>query len=1179
VRIERRFTRMGPGPYEGMKFVKRSSEIRNPDGSTVFKLDDIDVPEHWSQLAIDILAQKYFRKAGIPQLGPDGKPLTGPDSKPVLDGERDARQVFHRLAGCWAYWGKSHGYFNTEEDASAFYDELCYMLARQMAAPNSPQWFNTGLHYAYGLSGPAQGHYYVDPTNREMVKASNAFERPQVHACFIQSIEDDLVNEGGIMDLWTREARIFKYGSGTGTNFSRLRGENEPLSGGGKSSGLMSFLRIGDRAAGAIKSGGTTRRAAKMVCLDLDHPDVEEFINWKVIEEQKVAAMVTGSKICAKKLNAVLKACHVPNGEGGIKVETDLNNNAALKEAICAARQAAVPEAYIQRMFAYAREGFTHFVFHEYDVNWDGKAYQTVSGQNSNNSVRIPNGFFEVLERDGDWCLKRRTDSKVTKTVKARELWDKIAWAAWICADPGTQYDTTINEWHTCPEDGRINASNPCSEYMFLDDTACNLASLNLGEFYAPDGRFNLEDFRHAVRLWTIVLEVSVLMASFPSRAIAQKSFAFRTLGLGYANLGTVLMRQSIPYDSPKALALCGAITAVLTGEAYATSAEMAAELGPFEGFARNREHMLRVIRNHRRASYNAPPEEYEGLSVTPKGIQPEHCPPDLLLAARRTWDRTLELGTAYGFRNAQTTVIAPTGTIGLVMDCDTTGIEPDFALVKFKKLAGGGYFKIINQSLPPALTTLGYTEAQTQDIVNYCTGRRTLNGAPFINHETLQAKGFDGAALDRLEAALGQAFEIQFAFNKWTLGEEFCSEKLGLTDAQLNDSKFNMLKALGFTQDQIVVANDYCCGTMTVEGAPHLKPEHLPVFDCANRCGRTGKRFIPVDAHIRMMAAAQPFISGAISKTINMPADVTIEDVKAAYLLSWQSMLKAVALYRDGSKLSQPLNASTDSGETGEAIGHDVMKMAEHVTERVMVRFLAKRRRMPERRLGYTQKAIVGGHKLYLRTGEYADGTLGEIFLDMHKEGAAFRSLMNCFAIAISLGLQHGVPLEEFVEAFLFTRFEPNGPVKLNDHIKMSTSIIDYIFRELAITYLGRHDLEQVVDDDLRMDSVKKDAQDPECMDTEPVDARALAPAGISPEIFPARRETGNGAGGNGHGHGNIAHKVELRRETLTYTAVQIAKQKGYEGDPCVECKQFTLVRNGTCLKCETCGATSGCS
>jgi ribonucleoside-diphosphate reductase alpha chain len=707
------------------------------------------------------------------------------------------------------------------------------------------------------------------------------------------------------------------------------------------------------------------------------------------------------------------------------------------------------------------------------------------------------------------------------------------------------------------------------------------LASLNLGEFYTPDGWFLLEDFKHAVRLWTIVLEISVLMASFPSRAIAEKSFIFRTLGLGYANLGTILMRLGIPYDSPRALAICGALTAVLTGEAYATSAEMAAELGPFEGYARNCKHMLRVIRNHRLAAYNAAPEEYEGLTIKPKGIQPEHCPPDLLLAARRAWDRALELGTAYGFRNAQTSVLAPTGTIGLVMDCDTTGIEPDYALVKFKKLAGGGYFKIINQSLPPALATLGYSDAQIQDIVTYCTGHGTLNGAPFIDHQALQAKGFDGAVLDRLEAGLRQAFEIQFAFNKWTLGEEFCREKLGFTEAELNDPNFNMLKALGFTQEQIVAANDYCCGTMTVEGAPHLQPEHLPVFDCANRCGRIGQRFIPVNAHIMMMAAAQPFISGAISKTINMPNDATLEDVKAAYLLSWRSMLKAVALYRDGCKLSQPLNASTDSGELAEAAAAgDVLGVAERITERVLVRYLAKRRRMPERRLGYTQKAIIGGHKLYLRTGEYDDGTLGEIFLDMHKEGAAFRSLMNCFAIAISLGLQHGVPLEEFVEAFVFTRFEPNGPVKLHDHIKMSTSIIDYIFRELAITYLGRHDLEQVSEEDLRMDSMKKDAQDPECMEGEPADPQALASASISPELFPARRRDGNGARGNGgHGNGNLAHKVELKRETVTYTAIQIARQKGYEGDPCTECKQFTLVRNGTCLKCMTCGATSGCS
>ncbi len=1180
MRIERRFTKRGQSPYEGLAFVKRSSEIRNPDGSTVFKLEHIDIPEHWTQLAIDILAQKYFRKAGVPQVHEDGTPVMDAAGKPVLGGERDARQVFERLAGCWTFWGKNHGYFKTPEDATAFHDEMCYMLAYQMAAPNSPQWFNTGLHYAYGLSGPAQGHFYVDPTVGEVVRATNAFEHPQPHACFIQSIEDDLVNENGIMDLWVREARLFKYGSGTGTNFSRLRGDGESLSGGGRSSGLMSFLKIGDRAAGAIKSGGTTRRAAKMVCLDLDHPDIEEFIDWKVVEEQKVAAMVTGSKICAQRLNAVLKACQSADAQGAAHLELDMKKNQGLREAVTAARRDMVPEAYIHRMFDYAKQGYTHFAFHEYDTNWDGKAYQTVSGQNSNNSVRIPNGFFEALEQDGDWELRRRIDGKVSKTLKARDLWDKIAWAAWICADPGTQYDTTINEWHTCPEDGRINASNPCSEYMFLDDTACNLASLNLAKFFNEEGEFDLESFRHAVRLWTVALEISVLMASFPSRSIAQKSYDYRTLGLGYANLGTILMKQSIPYDSPKATAICGAITAIMTGESYATSAEMAAEIGPFPYYSRNRESMLRVIRNHRRAAYSAPQAEYEQLTILPTPIQPEHCPPAMLLAARRAWDRALELGTAYGFRNAQVTVIAPTGTIGLVMDCDTTGIEPDFALVKFKKLAGGGYFKIINQSLPPALQALGYTEDQIKDIVAYCAGHQTLKGAPYINHEVLRQKGFDEAALERLEGSLAQAFEIQFAFNKYTLGEEFCRQNLGINEAQLADPTFNMLKSLGFTQEDVSAANDYCCGTMTVEGAPHLKVEHLPIFDCANRCGRIGQRFIPVDAHIRMMAAAQPFISGAISKTINMPSDATLDDVKAAYLFAWKSMVKAVALYRDGSKLSQPLNASSDSGKGAEA-APSVAQVAEKVAERVLVRYLHKRRSLPARRGGYTQKAIIGGHKLYLRTGEYEDGTLGEIFLDMHKEGAAFRSLMNNFAIAISLGLQHGVPLEEFVEAFVFTRFEPNGPVKLNDRIKMATSIIDYIFRELAITYLERKDLAQVQEDDLRMDSMKKDDQDPEC-DEEEVDMTALKKASILTEHLPVRRNGMNG--GNGHsqraGNGSVAHKLELKRETLTVTSVrQEAREKGYEGDPCQNCKQFTLVRNGTCLKCMTCGETSGCS
>ncbi|MFB3145566.1 MAG: adenosylcobalamin-dependent ribonucleoside-diphosphate reductase, partial [Nitrospirales bacterium] len=856
-----------------------------------------------------------------------------------------------------------------------------------------------------------------------------------------QSVSDDLVNEGGIMDLWVREARLFKYGSGTGTNFSKLRGDDEPLSGGGKSSGLMSFLRIGDRAAGAIKSGGTTRRAAKMVCLDLDHPDIEQFIDWKVIEEQKVAAMVTGSKVCAQRLNAVLQACQLKSGDQ-TSVEIDPQRNPSLKQALKAARDSAVPEPYIQRMYAYAQEGFTHFVFHEYDTNWDSKAYQTVSGQNSNNSIRVPNAFFDALNQDADWILTQRTDGKPTKTFKAKELWDRISWAAWICADPGIQYDTTINEWHTCPEDGRINASNPCSEYMFLDDTACNLASLNLGTFMTPEGEFDVPAYQHAIRLWTIVLEISVLMAGFPSKSIAEKSYKFRTLGLGYANLGSLLMRQGIPYGSPKALAITGTLTAILTGESYATSAEMAAELGPFPGYAKNRESMLRVMRNHRRATYGTSYDAYEGLTIPPQCIDEREAPSNLLAAARETWDRAVELGKAHGYRNAQATVIAPTGTIGLVMDCDTTGIEPDFALVKFKKLAGGGYFKIINQSLPPALKKLGYTQEQIHDIITYATGTRTLKHAPFINHESLMAKGFNPEALERIEATLDGVFEIQFAFNKWTLGEDFCRDRLGFTDDQLNDPKFNMLKDVGFVQEEILAANDFCCGTMTVEGAPHLQAEHLPVFDCANRCGRIGKRCISTDAHIRTMAAAQPFISGAISKTINMPAESTVGHVKDVYYLGWKNMLKAVALYRDGSKLSQPLSSSSDIIPT-EEVSDEIMAKAQQITERIMVRYLAKRRPLPSRRVGYTQKANVGGHKIYLRTGEYEDGTLGEIFLDMHKEGAAFRSLMNCFAIAISLGLQHGVPLEEFVEAFLFTRFEPNGPVKLNDHIKMSTSII----------------------------------------------------------------------------------------------------------------------------------------
>jgi ribonucleoside-diphosphate reductase alpha chain len=1900
MRVARRFTKEGQSPYAGIQFDQRVSEIKNPDGSTVFRQEGISVPSGWSAVATDILAQKYFRKSGVPQYAPDGKPLLDRDGRPVLGGERDARQVFHRLAGCWTHWGEKYGYFDTPSDARAFYDELCYMLAAQVAAPNSPQWFNTGLHYAYGLSGPAQGHHYVDPDTGVLTRAGSAYERPQPHACqpyhalvstpagpvpigqivtrgqvglevydgrddgagttrvvavkdngekavfrielrngvaveatgdhlvyaiangvggwrrvdevepgaalrlstrtevrtespavevdeaalvgwlqadgfvgqdgpggdgslavefttidkdeldfivervhrvfegvhyharsmetrspgldihrirlygerlrpfvdrygllrssadqavpaailqsgreaqaaylralfqaqgavrvrsywsrradvifsttsaalaygvqalllnlgvyarlgrgietresrrtpyvvaiahaeararfrdligfvsddkrqqldtacsdqfagsrltalrdetvvrvecvgtqpvfdiqtesgqylcnnvivhncFIQSVSDDLVNDGGIMDLWTREARIFKYGSGSGTNFSNLRGENEPLSGGGKSSGLMSFLRIGDRAAGAIKSGGTTRRAAKMVILDLDHPDILNFIRWKVVEEQKVAALVTGSRVSKRRLQAVLSAARTPTG-----LEADPRKNPALRAAVREARASMVPEGYIQRVLLLAAQGVQEITFPEYDTDWDSEAYYTVSGQNSNNSVRVPNAFFDVLARRGQWELKRRTDGRSAGSVPAERIWDEIAHAAWACADPGVQYDTTINEWHTCAEDGRINASNPCvtgetlvatadgwrridslvgrpayiigadgqshlvtrifptghkpvfelrtrsgyrvritsdhrvltvgrgdvavkdlklgdrivlqrpgfgqralapdlalgvgvavgdgclthaviggraqdsviltmhaaeagvlasiaeavnnakaslkavgsvgrndgvavtrsatgarlavgsravvdlfrdlavldegstkkrftpavfeldrpslaavlrglftadgtvanyghrsqyvsldstslellretqllllafgiksklyedrragrlaavlpdgrggrreypiqevhslrisresrlvfereigfhpaspkavalarlnavvttyreeltdevasvepageadvfdltedatqhfvagglvvhncSEYMFLDDTACNLASINLVKFLREDGVFDADGFRHACRLWTVVLEISVLMAAYPSAAIGQRSWDYRTLGLGYANLGTVLMRRGIPYDSPAATAICGAVTAIMCGEAYATSAEMARDLGPFPAYPRNQAHMLRVMRNHRRAAYGVAPVEYESLSITPLGIDPSHCPAPLLQAAREAWDRAVGLGEQFGYRNAQVTVLAPTGTIGLVMDCDTTGIEPDFALVKFKKLAGGGYFKIINQSLPPALETLGYTPAQIDDIVAYCVGRKTLRGAPAINHDTLRARGFDDAGLARVEAALETAFDITFAFNAWTLGEGYIATRLGLNEAQLAEWNGSLLRALGFTAAEIEAANDYCCGTMTVEGAPHLKAVHLAVFDCANRCGKKGTRSIATEAHIRMMAAAQPFISGAISKTINMPQDATVEDVKWAYDLAWRGMLKAVALYRDGSKLSQPLNATTDEEEEQATVA-DIEAVAEKMTERVVTQYVRGRHRLPDRRSGYTQKAVVGGHKVYLRTGEYEDGSIGEIFLDMHKEGAAFRSLMNCFAIAISLGLQHGVPLEEFVDAFVFTRFEPNGMVMGNDRIKMSTSVIDYVFRELAINYLGRTDLSHVPDEDLRADAIgSRPGEGPVAVPAAPAVIAAPEPAPVAPRPTAVPIRVAAPMSG---GSGPVA-------ELKALSASDIARLKGYEGDPCGDCGQFTMVRNGTCLKCITCGTTTGCS
>jgi ribonucleoside-diphosphate reductase alpha chain len=1252
MRIPRRFTEAGKSPYDSIRFRRAISEIKNPDGSTVFRLDGFMVPEHWSQVAADILAQKYFRKAGVPKslrkveetrvpswlwrsVG-DERALAGLPEKERHGGENDARQVFDRLAGTWTYWGWKGGYFTAEDDARAFYDEHRYMLAMQYGAPNSPQWFNTGLHWAYGIDGPGQGHFYVDFETGQLTLSQSAYEHPQPHACFIQSVEDDLVNEKGIMDLWVREARLFKYGSGTGTNFSSLRSANERLSGGGRSSGLMSFLKIGDRAAGAIKSGGTTRRAAKMVVVDVDHPDIEEYINWKVREEQKVAALVTGSRICERRLKAVMKACVNCEADGDDCF--DPAKNPALRRAIKDARRDQVPMNYILRVIQFARQGYKDLDFATYDTDWDSEAYLTVSGQNSNNSVRVTDEFLRAVGEDKEWTLTQRTTGKIAKTVKARDLWESIGHAAWASADPGIQFHTTINDWHTCPRSGPIRASNPCSEYMFLDDTACNLASLNLMMFRRADRSFDAEAFEHCCRLCTIALEISVLMAQFPSRQIAELSYRYRTLGLGFANIGGLLMASGTPYDSAEGRAICGVISAIMTGVAYATSAEMAGELGPFPGFTENAPEMLRVIRNHRRAAYGEA-AGYERLSTLPVPLDHGSLADRRLgEAARRAWDRALELGERHGYRNAQATVIAPTGTIGLVMDCDTTGIEPDFALVKFKKLAGGGYFKIINQAVPEALRALGYRPSEIAEIEAYAVGHGSLRQAPAINHATLKARGFTDEILAKVESGLGTAFDIKFVFNRWTLGEAFLTGALKVPAEKLADGAIDVLAHLGFSKKDIEAANEHVCGAMTLEGAPHIKAQHLPVFDCANPCGRKGKRFLTVESHIRMMAASQPFISGAISKTINMPSEASVEDCKQSYMLSWRLALKANALYRDGSKLSQPLNAQVlgDNDDEQEEAAEQLTASkpaavraeiaAERIVERIVERVREQERaKLPTRRKGYTQKASVGGHKVYLRTGEYDDGRLGEIFIDMHKEGAAFRSLMNNFAIAISLGLQYGVPLEEYVEAFTFTRFEPAGLVQGNETIKNATSILDYIFRELAVSYLGRHDLAHVDPREIVGETGlgSSDAETDEDLDIEvpPPAQRFLSRGLVRGNVSRiAVRHGGSGAGAVAslqqevsnafatraaasandatllHSEGATALKADtelyraqvVTRETTLKAEVAMrrpldkraeARLKGYEGVSCPECQNFTMVRNGTCLKCDTCGSTSGCS
>ena len=1207
MKFERKFTRKGGGPYEGIAWESRMSEIRNPNGKLVFHMDAVIVPSTWSQIATDILAQKYFRKAGVSVDGAQSWAEFLPESQTELAGEsplpgseHDARQVFHRLAYTWCLWGRGAGYFDTDEDEKVFYEELLYMLAHQLAAPNSPQWFNTGLHAVYGIEGPAQGHYYIDPATDKVVKSESAYARPQPHACFILDIQDDLVNEGGIMDLITREARLFKYGSGTGSNFSKIRAAHENLSGGGVSSGLISFLKIADRSAAAVKSGGTTRRAAKMVILDADHPDIESYVKWKAEEEYKVACLAAGSAVLRRYADSMKAAID----GSGLSHESAFSfaENRELRKAVKEALGAGLPSAWIHQVLSMYRQTGELVSLPQYDTAWESEAYNTVSGQSSNNSVRVDNAFMKAVVDDGDWGLKARTTGAVMKTIKARGLWDTIAKAAWQCADPGLQFHSTVNEWHTCLADGEIKASNPCSEYMFLDDTACNLASLNLLGFYdAASGNFDDEAYRHAIRLWTTVLEISVVMAQFPSKEIARRSIDYRTLGLGYANLGSLLMVMGLAYDSDEGRAVAAALSAILTGEAYSQSARMASEWGPFARYAANAEIMLKVIRNHRRAAYDEKPSAYEGLTIAPAGLKEWACPGNLVAAARESWDEALALGQKHGYRNAQVTAIAPTGTIGLLMDCDTTGVEPDFALVKFKKLAGGGYFKIINSSVPPALKALEYDEKTVDEILRYALGTGSLEASPAISRQSLRGKGLSDESLAKVESVLKSAFSLESCFAPHVLGKEVF-DSLGVPESEYKDPSFSLLAWLGYSASEIEEAELFSCGTMGLEGAPGLKNEDLSVFDTATPSGKKGTRSIDWKAHVAMMAAVQPFVTGAISKTINMPNTVSSEDVKSAYMLAWKSMLKSIALYRDGSKLSQPLSAlspgvdmiadsivalQTGSLDADEKTVAEVQPSTQASNSRLS--FAPElpgmpqsprglRKSLPNRRKGYTQKAKIGGHSVFVRTGEYEDGSLGEIFLDMHKEGAAFRSILNSFAISVSLGLQYGVPLEEYIDAFTFTKFEPNGVVGGHDYIKMATSVLDYIFRDLAISYQERHDLGQIKPEDLVSTAMQADSQHKSAFEngrsshpSKPVQSRAPNPSpATTRKELPQQSLQPSQTPQSSTGRSALSQAIKM---------VRSARQKGYEGDPCPACGNLTLVRNGTCLKCETCGSTTGCS
>jgi ribonucleoside-diphosphate reductase alpha chain len=1101
--VERHYTKVGADPFAGVEWSTRKSVIKEPDGTIVFKVDKAEVPKEWSQLATDIIVSKYFRKAGVPQ--PDGS----------LGSETSAAQVVHRIASSCRWWGETHGYFASKADADTFEAELKHMLITQKGAFNSPVWFNAGHHHVYGIQGSG-GNWGWNEDTQSIEQVKHNYSRPQCSACFIQRVEDNLVERKGIFELLAAEARLFKYGSGTGSNFSRLRSKYEKLQGGGTSSGLMSFLKVLDAGAGATKSGGTTRRAAKMVSLDMDHPEIEDFVNWKVREEKKVAALIAQG----------------------------------------------------------------------YDSDFNGEAYATVAGQNSNNSVRVTDDFMAAVKADADWnTTSRTTPGQVVKTLKARDLWDQIAFAAWACADPGTQYDTTINTWHTCKATDRIYGSNPCSEYMFLDDTACNLASLNLLKFLKPDGTFDLASYRHAIRVFFIAQEILVGYSSYPTKDIAQNSEDYRPLGLGYANLGTLLMVTGHPYDSPEGRAIAGALTAILTGHAYRVSAEMALVKGPFTGLTvtdatgkSNKEYMAEVVGMHldcakRLRATGSPLPQMEGVDLAKHGLKNFHessiraskertltIYAPLFDAAVEDWEAALELGQQGGWRNAQATVLAPTGTIGLLMDCDTTGVEPDFSLVKFKKLAGGGYFKIINQSVPLALKNLGYTDEEIKAVEKYAIGHGTFEGGP-VSKDTFKGKGFTEEEYQEAYDAVAAAK----SFNDYT--------------PKINPAT---MRAKGFTRQAIDALVAFVEGHQTIEGSL-VKPEHLAIFDCANKCG-DGSRFIHHTGHIRMMAATQPFLSGAISKTINMPNEVTVADVRDAYEMGWKLGLKAVALYRDGCKLSQPLStgskdAKTKAKDAAEAV-EDAANAAKGEKAVIVLPGLkhGETERPPQDNdQGFKRTVTIfttrGAEKVDIQVWEYEDGRPCEIFVGARKSGTLVDNFLKEIGKNYSRMLQLGMSIDEMTRKLM----NENGPLAgQTDHryIKTCLGVQDLIGKLLRYEYFGETDFL----------SVKPDPSAADYVPTRREYLESLALAKRRPKTektladFAAAESAKEGmptpAG---------APAIDLTPPSLPFAAKAADPNEflaGLGGDApdCDQCGH-TTVRNGACYKCLNCGNSMGCS